>query len=184
MPYTPYQPNPHIVERAVDLWVQMLENPRYDNGDLSLHGTMASMLADEVPRNNTPEILDRFRVELRRCLIEPFTSSYTRSGVTYEETRLVEWLRVDYDPDEVLRTAAERAGLEMQFPWKTSMTLEAGCLSVMQGYGAEPVYHYPLQDGRWLTSTLRGTDVAKVIAAVEEGVLDLDLSINRGDCAL
>ena len=78
-------------------------------------------------------------------------------------------LSVDYHPDKTLSTAAKAAGLQMEFPWKTTMWLSAGSLSLSAGYGAGSVYHYPLNDGRWLVTRLYGEDIGKVVDYVQGG---------------
>ena len=69
--------------------------------------------------------------------------------------------------DVFLRQAAERAGLKMEFPWKTTMHVENEYVCVSNGYGSAYVYHYPLSGDRWLATTLHGDDISKVIALVE-----------------
>jgi hypothetical protein len=146
--------NKRIVERAADLWVKLLQNPRYDNGDSSQQGGMAAALAVTLPSNATDERLAAFRTELIRLLMQPGSRGM---------------LDVDYQPDRTLSAAAKVAGLEMQFPWKTTMFLEEGYLSLTAGYGAGAVYHYPLKDGRWLVTRLQGGDIDKVIDYVQGG---------------
>lgn len=174
-----YKPNPRIVDRAVALWIEMLRAPKYDNlGPNSPEGfgvvlsnTMASVLAHAAPKNNTPEVLVRFGEELKKILLHGLT--ITSLGQPYHHTPT--YLSVDYEPDTYLATAAKRAGLEMGFPWKTSMTLDGKSLSVTNGYGAPQEYHYPLSGDRWLVTRLCGEDVSKIIALIEGGVLTPEL---------
>lgn len=111
-----------------------------------------------IPRNNTAEVLGAFGVALKRLLKIPTEGGYYTT-----------YLGVDYDPDLILRKAADEAGLKMQFPWKTRMVIQAKCLSFAVGYVAEDVYHYPLPDDRWLVTTLRGSDIDKIIEYVNGG---------------
>lgn len=176
-----YQPNERIVDRAVHLWVQMLGDPKYDNlgpnslepPDSFIANKMAAAISSQLPRNNTPEVLARFGAELKKLLMGP-TKWKSDYGGEYEQT--IDYLGVDYQPDRALALAAERAGLVMKFPWKTTMHLRGDTLSVSCGYGAAHVYHYPLTNDRWLVTTLYGDDMPKIIALVEGGVLGCDLA--------
>lgn len=51
-------------------------------------------------------------------------------------------IRVDYTPDETLKTAAEKSGFELKMtdlPWKTTMTVVGDKISVREGYGSTMV---------------------------------------------
>lgn len=157
--YKLYKPEEKIVDRAVELWKRMLKNPKFDNGDSSPTGFFAGAMAKMIPNNATDEVLQAFGEHLKNALmnIDPeYKSEYYHS-----------YLSVDYGPDKVLHTAAEKAGLKMEFPWKTTMHLWTDHVSVSAGYGAESIYHYPLSDGRWLMTTLSGSDISKIIAYCE-----------------
>lgn len=184
-----YTPNERIVDRAVAVWIALLEKPKYDNlgknsgesPDSILANTMASMLASQCNRNNTPEVLTKFGVELKKLLMnetEYEYKSWKEGEPSTFHKMLPSHLSVDYHPDATLAMAAELVGLDMQFPWKTSMTLSETYLCVSCGYGAGYEYHYPLKDGRWLVGQLSGDDVSKIIDLVEEGTLNLDLTPN------
>lgn len=159
------EPSMEIWERAAELWVCLLRNPKYDNlGDgpsspeERMSCGMASVMASMLPNNATDEILELFRAALLRRMTDTSKSVYSRNS-----------LHVDYGPDEILGDAAKEAGLKMQFPWKTNMWVGDNNVSVRNGYGAEAVCHYPLGDGRWLVTTLSGSDIAKVIELVNGG---------------
>jgi hypothetical protein len=180
-----YTPNERIVDRAVAIWVELLTKPKYDNlgknsgesATSQMQNTMASVLAERCPKNNTSDVLTRFAKELKPFLMEPTeytTVNYKKETVT--EKRMFNYLSVDYHPDIPLAMAAERAGLTMQFPWKTSMFIDNNYVSVSNGYGAERIYHYPLSNDRWLAAAISGDDVVKIIKLVEDGVLDLELN--------
>jgi hypothetical protein len=173
-----YIPNHIIIDKAVDLWVQMLSKPKYDNIGNSEPMTMQYLqtmtLASMLPKNNTPEVLEKFREALRDNLLNPFTTRYMERGQEKSYSRLISYIAVDYDPDPVLRDAAEKSGLKMEFPWKTSMHLTEHCVSLSYGYGAEHLYHYPLSDGRWFVTTLYGSDIEKVIKLIEDAVISTE----------
>jgi len=147
----------------------MLESPEYkavsENSapEDRLNMGIAASMAKQIPSNATPERLDAFADALRRRLPGEAHGDYISVGV-------------DYGPDKILSDAAEDAGLDMQFPWKTQMWISHGTVSVSAGYGAPQVFHHPMADGRWLVTTLYGSDIDKVIALVERGV-DTGLAI-------
>ncbi len=49
------------------------------------------------------------------------------------------------------------------------MILQEKCLSYAVGYGLEDVFHYPFPADRWLLTTLRGSDIDKIIEYVNGG---------------
>ena len=165
--YEPYRPVEKIVDRAVELWKRMLKNPKFDNGDPSPSGFFAGAMAKTIPNNATDEILQVFGENLKTALMNPEPE--------YKQEFFHSSLGVDYGPDKVLHDAANKAGLKMEFPWKTSMSLWTEHVSVSAGYGAERVYHYPLADGRWLMTTLCGSDISKIIAYCEGKELSFEI---------
>lgn len=171
-----YKPNMIVVDRAVVLWKDMLAAPKYDNGDDSPTGGLAFVMMAMMPKNNIPEVLDAFGKALREKLVTP--QHYESHGSKWSS--YVMSLDVDYWPCKELSEAAQSAGLEMQFPIKTHMHLYDDRLSVSCGYGAETKYHYPLSDGRWLVTTLSGSDISKILALAESGVLNLELKFGIG----
>ncbi len=155
------RPSDLLVKRAVELWKRMLRSPKFDNGDNGPNGGMASMLATMIPTNTTEELLDKFGVELEKTILTP--SEHSRDY--YPNTSL----HVDYGPDKALGDAAEAAGLKCQFPWKTNMWIGDGCVSVSAGYAAANVYHYPLDNGKWLVTSLSGSEIDKIKRFVTDG---------------
>jgi len=137
-----YQPNPIIVARAVDLWKRALAAPKYQHERpefATLMTDMQSMMAARIPKNNTPDVLDKFGAALHELLLKPD-----------ENGRHVDYLGVDYGPDSTLQAAADVAGLRMEFPWKTRMYLLSDCVSFSIGAGGHTLYHHPMPNGRWL----------------------------------
>lgn len=158
-----------LIDRAVVLWKRLLSAPKYQavcdsSGpeDKRIMG-MASKMAQMIPSNSTPELLDKFGDALKRGIIK----------TVVEQPRYFPGLHTDYGPDRILGDAAEEVGLKMEFPWKTNMNIRDDCVSVSAGYGSDYVYHYPLSGGRWLVTTLRQLDSAKVAELVEEGDADV-----------
>lgn len=177
-------PSPRIIQRAADIWVSLLSNPKYDNlgNDTQeepisvLRNRMAGSLAEVMPRNNTPDVLARFAEELKKILSGPYEWESEWNGKKEKHISHFTSLSVDYGPDVALHEAAKKAGLEMEFPWKTSMWLNENSLSVSNGYAAPSYYHYPLKNDRWLVTRLRGEDISKIIALVEDGILTPELT--------
>lgn len=176
--YDDYIPNERIVDRAIQIWISLLSKPKYDtlgkNSPENIQSQMqcmtAALIADKLPKNNTPEVLSKFGQELKKFLMG---SECIRNDTQF--TRIVNYLSVDYHPDSVLREAAERSGLRMEFPWKTHMQLTNDFVWVKNGYGDDRMYHYPLSHDRWLVTTLYGSDISKVIKLVEDGKVSVDL---------
>jgi hypothetical protein len=168
------EPNPRIVDRAVELWKRMLANPEYkatcDDSGLEDQITMAraASMAKMIPSNATPERLEAFGVALKQRLMTP--DPQRSSCVAYPDT-----LHVDYGPDAMLGGAAEEAGLKLEWPWKTLMRLYDDRVGLAAGYAAGTVYHYPLNDGRWLMTTLQGSDITKIIEYVDGGQPEFDI---------
>lgn len=176
-----YKPNPRIVARAANLWIGLLSNPKYDNlganspeplGSVRVN-RMASIMTSLLPKNNTQDVLQRFGKELEKILLAPYEWQSEWNGKKETHVSIFRELSVDYHPDVALSSAAKAAGLEMKFPWKTSMWIDEQWLSLSCGYGAPTVYHYPLTNGRWLTAKLSGDDMLKIIALVESGEIGL-----------
>lgn len=165
MTHQPYTPNERIIDRAVALWKRALAAPVYCNerpNAATLPNVMAGMLASMTPKNNTRDVLDKFGAALKEQLMRE-CGGLSDPGYHYYHRHL----DVDYGPDQLLRDAAAAAGLSMDFPWKTHMNINHDCLSFSMGYGAPNVYHYPLDNDRWLVTCLCGADMRKVIDQVE-----------------
>jgi len=149
--YKDYKPNPLIISRAVELWVEMLS----------------------APKNNTSAVLLQFGYHLRKILMNPFAPcDRDKDDGCRDYPRE---LRVNYHPCMALLRAAERSGLKMKSPCKTNMWIRGDGLEVSAEYGAPCTFHYPLRDGRWLVTSLCGDDIDKVFRLVEDGVLTTDL---------
>lgn len=157
------EPPPKMWERAAEIWRRLLEKPVYDNlGDqpARIEDFFAQSLVDKLPKNATPERLAAFKAALLERFLDTSRDLFTRAGT-----------HVDYGPDGLLRGAAEAVGLVLEFPWKTSVWVSDTYVSVRAGYGAESVYHYPLENG-WLVTRLSGSDISLVIEYVNGGSPD------------
>lgn len=145
-----------IVDRAVKLWVDALARPVYDNGDNSGSGILALGMVAQQSRNNTPEVLEKFAVELKKQI---------------QNSRNQEWVSidVDYNPCRMLADAAQAAGLDMPFPWKHRMCVTEQSVEFSRGYGRRGDQYYPLSNGKWLVTDLTGIDIRSIIQWIERG---------------
>lgn len=118
---------PAAVEAAAKWWRNVVENPKFDNGDKNpAMAGLAMMLAE---RTIPVETLDKFEENLRQALTN--TSPSFDGRVT---------LLVDYNPDEILRACWPDKALGSDvgvFPWKTHMRISPTEVYVRHGYGAD-----------------------------------------------
>jgi hypothetical protein len=141
----------------------MLRSPKFDNGDSGPVGGMASVMAMMIPTNTTDELLDKFAEELAKRIMTP-----SPDDPEYFPNAS---LHTDYGPDRVLADVAESVGLDCQFPWKTNMLVYGDYVSARCGYGASEVYHYALDNGKWLVACLHGPEMEKIKKFVTDGTL-------------
>lgn len=182
-------PDDRIIDRAVDLWCRELRAPRFDNGDRSFIGAVGMGLAQNLARTEIEKVddwvaaVERFSVELSTRLKflrdnderprpqEEYdaekrgTTGYVSANYYFDGH-----LDVDYHPSRRLAEAAEKAGVPTSaFSIKSSVYVGENFVETRFGYGADLVNHYPLPDGRWLLTTLRGSDMRKVVEYVMGG---------------
>ena len=121
---------PTAATAAAKWWRRALEHPRYDNGDNSVMGAIVMMMAMMANQEKSPEVLDQFEVELASDL-EKRLEDCSDYGVS---------LGVDYNPDQILWSAAERTGMDWRenssWPWKTHMWVKSNEITVSAGYRA------------------------------------------------
>jgi len=159
--------------RAAAIWRKLLEKPEYKNlcpeEEHPTEVVMCQMLAEMAPRNNTADVLNKFESALFKLTLERLKELDLRQKGAGDRRGWVPpylHIRVDYGPDLLLRSAADEAGLDMEFPWKTDMNidLERKVIDVSAGYRAPPATHHLCEEG-WLVCQLAGEreDVEKVI---------------------
>lgn len=171
--YKEYEPNPLIVDRAVEIWRGWVSNPQYKNmeGLPDPQNLLASSLAKTIADNCKNDDIDKFCESLRKVLLNKNT--ITRNGYTFSRHAMC--LDVDYHPCENLQIAIDESGIKRGMPWKTTMNLNENHLSYSYGYASPYIYNYPLKNGKWLETTLHGKDIHKIVDLIENGVIDLDL---------
>jgi hypothetical protein len=173
-----------IIERAVELWCRALAHPRFDNGDTGSNGGLVMALAtinagaaiDKA--GDFSAAIERFRTILTDKLKwnrdhHGETTGTTSPSGRAETVYFDRHIGADYGPCKILADAATEAGIPHgAFSWKSDVSLyQDDCVVARFGYAAESVYHYPLKDGRWPICELSGRDMPKIIAAIEDGML-------------
>ena len=114
------------IDAATEWWAKTLTNPKFDNGDPSPTGGMATVLATLGRQPATGGQREKFRAALKTRIAED--SADGRAFV----------LACDYGPDYRLGEAMHEAGIaQSNAPWKTVMhLLPDGTVTVRCGYGA------------------------------------------------
>lgn len=118
-----------LINAAADWWVKAIERPKFDNGDPSPTGGMATVLAMLANRPKGNAELEKFR-----------ESFVTRLKADFEADRAPRLIGVDYGPCGWLCEVADQAGCATRitdWPWKTNMHISDGKVEVSAGYGAE-----------------------------------------------
>lgn len=113
--------NIETIMAAAKWWANQLRAPVFDNG-VAEHEVLANLLQSSKP-TIPDEKIEAFQNELMERLLGSD----------------IKTLSVDYGPDQILRDAAEIAGIYIDtatFPWKTCMILSDTVLKVACGYGA------------------------------------------------
>lgn len=115
---------------AAKWWADKLRNVgpgNFDNGDDSSAGGMLMVLASMLALQNqaSDESVDLFEEELAETIKEQVESQGSMT------------LSVDYGPDYILGSIAEKTGVGTGgFPWKTTMWVRANKVEVSAGYAA------------------------------------------------
>jgi hypothetical protein len=123
---------------AARWWASRLGNATHDvgMGNASEMDLTIMLNLDTVRGSRTQAEQERFRAALEAVIGEHLRECATcgnPGGGVYHK------VRVDYDPDDLLFAAAERAGIDMhsrELPAKTYMIFRDGEVIVSEGYGA------------------------------------------------
>lgn len=128
---------PEVAKVAARWWADQLRgNAKLDNGDDSeagIFGSVLSSMLQEAEKSKRPsDDADKFEVALVDRLLE-------------EDSK---WLcvGVDYHPDGILQSAADRVGVQLgmaSLPWKTNMRIENDTVRVSCGYRSPIEQIYP-----------------------------------------
>ncbi|MHC4501835.1 MAG: hypothetical protein ACYTFI_00905 [Planctomycetota bacterium] len=124
---------------AVEWWGSQLERtPKFDNGDKSRTGGMAMVLSMMV-HQQLPEVGEKQIAEFKDAL------KYVLLGDMQITGCMQSTVSVDYGPDWFLRAAAQAADIpdgDHRFPWKTTMWINPGLVTVSCGYAAPAEHIY------------------------------------------
>ena len=177
-----YTPNPVIVAKACELWLDMLDKPKFDalgndrpkdsrddpNDAMALAAIMSAANAERTTFSD--EMKATFAKTLTKWLSNKVGwDAEAKAPVISTNGDYTTHLYVDYGPDAVLAEVAKEAQVpKARWPWKTAMNLGENYVNVSMGYAAETVYYYPV-DGQWLVTTLSGSDITKVIEYIKGG---------------
>lgn len=156
-----------LINKAVDIWCEALKQPKFDNGDGSITGAMTHLVANDLiaKTNESEPELDK-----KILLFKEYLTAYLIEKSKKEGSYFWESLSCDYGPDKNLQFAADKACIpHVLFSAKSSVDINETFLEVKFGYGVKNTNYYPLPDGRWLKTTLRGDDMEKVINSVING---------------
>ena len=157
-----------MIVRAAEIWGKALHNPKFDNGDNSQAGGLGHMLATMNMQNakeNVPSLVDQVE-KFKKVLVSNLIAQRD-SGEYFRG-----WLDTDYHPCKELAGAANEAGIPHNlFSCKSTVMINEDCVGASFGYGSERINHYPLPNGKWLLTTLTGSDITKIIDQVMNGNL-------------
>ena len=104
-------------------------------GNVSEMELTISLNLDTVRGSRTPQEQERFRQALEAVIGEHLRDCDT-CALAVPDHHVV---KVDYDPDDFLCAAADRAGIDMsprELPAKTTMIFRPDSVKVSEGYGA------------------------------------------------
>jgi hypothetical protein len=154
-----------LIDKAAKIWAEAMKSPRHDNGDNSEQGEFGSALM----AINTANDLSRIdNIEGRISIFEKNLSDTLKEKHKSEGERFRAWLDVDYNPCKILADCAETAGLPQSiFSIKSSVSIMGNCVCARFSYAGQPVYYYPMSEGRWLKARLLGEDILEIIKALE-----------------
>jgi hypothetical protein len=131
--------SPEIVA-AAKWWRESLQWPKFDNGDRSNTGLMAESMARMGHKIHDEEVLKRFEIELRSAIAARYNEKKNWHPSNPEFGGYGRVISVDYHADPILTGALEGAGGKansmLSFPWKTTMHVGPGKVTVACGYGA------------------------------------------------
>ena len=112
-----------IIDLATNWGVDVIQNPKFDNGDTSQTGAISMIISKMLVKDTNQEQLDKFKQIIQNKIYENL--AYDRDYI----------LSVDYGPCRDLYEAAQESGIsENNFPCKTTMWIGKDHLIVSYGY--------------------------------------------------
>jgi len=121
-------------EVAVKWWADTIQNPKFDNGDRSEVGRLATLLALCYTKELSEEQVETFKNELIDIVL---TEDFVRRF----------GIGADYQPDQFLAKALDSANISYNnVPWKTHMYFDDGKVLVKYGYSSPLMQIYPEEE--------------------------------------
>lgn len=145
-------------EIAANWWAEIIQRPKFDNGDNSSTGGIASIMASTLTKEISEESINHFKENLTTVIDDRLNEEGYKRRFT---------LDVDYHPCFILCEAAERSGVPLlNFPWKTTMWIEPNSISVSYGYRGKRMFLYANKE-YWRKQI---SDEEQSIRECEEGI--------------
>ncbi|ACA57539.1 hypothetical protein FDC45_15835 [Clostridium botulinum] len=120
-----------IAKIASEWWADKVANTKFDNGDDSSNGEIATCLAVMNTKSVASISKEKFINKLSHIIEEQLLKEFNIE------------LSVDYRACRELNESAEYAGISKNnFPWKTAMWIGKNHISVSYGYRAKEEYLY------------------------------------------
>ena len=161
MEMTPTKETAKYAASIVREWLE--EISFMDNGEQDLERkVMGDILTMKIQESNpiSDETLNAFIEDLEQEMLTQTEDGYCEMSS----------IHIDYNPWGKLAELADKHGIHhSHFPIKTRMFVDENYVSVSKGYGAPNLFHYLLDNGKWLITTLSGKDIDKIKDHVVNG---------------
>ena len=157
------KPTKETAKYAANIVKEWLENTHLmDNGEKDLERKMfMDIMSMKIQENNpvSKETIEAFVKDLEQEILKEEDGYHPLSSIY-----------IDYGPYGEIAELADKHGIHhSHFPIKTSMYIDHDCVSVSTGYGSPHIFHYLLDNGKWLITTLQGKDIYKIKDHVVNG---------------
>lgn len=173
-----------LVARAVELWCRELKSTRYINGEVNPLVEATALARIEISQSSIDDLdrrIEIFRGHLTSNLMNCYHRHLESPDFKRYGTYFYGELDTDYHPNKLMADAADLSGIPHKlFSVKSSVAIMNGYIECKFGYAQGYTYQYPLGDGRWLTTTLKGSkeDMDKILTSVVNGN-PLDLTVDN-----
>ena len=156
-------PTKETAKYAANIVKEWLENISFmDNGERNLEGKMfMDVMSMKIQEANPTlkETIEAFVEDLEQEILKEEDGYHPLGSI-----------HIDYGPSRELMELADKHGIHhSHFPIKTTLFIDHDYISVSKGYGSPYVYHYLLDNGKWLITTLHGKDIDKIKDHVVNG---------------
>ena len=149
-------PTKETAKYAANIVKEWLEEVSFmDNGEQDLKRKMfMDVMSMKIQENNpiSKETIEAFTEDLEQEILKEDDGYHPMGSI-----------HIDYGPFKELADLADKHGIHYShFPIKTTMFIDQDHISVSKGYGSPYTYHYLLENGKWLITTLSGKDIDKI----------------------